>query len=69
MADEVLRGIAGSDFADVLFRAAAFARVGRDRSRGAERLDRGGGTANAGDGRAARGGGSRRTSPPAGVTL
>ena len=27
MADEVLRGIAGSDFADVLFRAAAFARV------------------------------------------
>lgn len=27
MVDEVLRGIAGSDFADVLFRAAAFARV------------------------------------------
>ena len=27
MADEVLRGIAGSDFADVLLRAAAFARV------------------------------------------
>jgi hypothetical protein len=27
MADAVLRGIAGSDFADVLFRAAAFARV------------------------------------------
>ncbi|MFT4289000.1 hypothetical protein [Nocardioides sp.] len=27
MADEVLRGIADSDFADVLFRAAAFARV------------------------------------------
>jgi hypothetical protein len=27
MIDEVLRGIAGSDFADVLFRAAAFARV------------------------------------------
>lgn len=27
MTDEVLRGIAGSDFADVLFRAAAFARV------------------------------------------
>ena len=27
MADEVLRGIAGSDFADVLFRASAFARV------------------------------------------
>ena len=35
MVDEVLRGIAGSDFADVLFRAAAFARVvatGRARS-------------------------------------
>jgi hypothetical protein len=33
MVDEVLRGIAGSDFADVLLRAAAFARVvafGRD---------------------------------------
>ena len=27
MVDEVLRGIAGSEFADVLFRAAAFARV------------------------------------------
>ena len=27
MVDQVLRGIAGSDFADVLFRAAAFARV------------------------------------------
>ncbi len=27
MVDEVLRGIAGGDFADVLFRAAAFARV------------------------------------------
>ena len=27
MVDEVLRGIAGSDFADVLFRAASFARV------------------------------------------
>jgi hypothetical protein len=27
MADQVLRGIAGGDFADVLFRAAAFARV------------------------------------------
>ena len=27
MVDEVLRGIAGSDFADVLFRASAFARV------------------------------------------
>ena len=27
MVDEVLRGIAGSDFADVLLRAAAFARV------------------------------------------
>ncbi len=27
MIDQVLRGIAGSDFADVLFRAAAFARV------------------------------------------
>ena len=27
MIDEVLRGIAVSDFADVLFRAAAFARV------------------------------------------
>ena len=27
MVDEVLRGIAGSDFADLLFRAAAFARV------------------------------------------
>jgi hypothetical protein len=27
MVDEVLRGIAGSDFADVLFRTAAFARV------------------------------------------
>ena len=27
MVDEVLRGITGSDFADVLFRAAAFARV------------------------------------------
>ena len=27
MIDEVLRGIAGSDFADVLLRAAAFARV------------------------------------------
>jgi hypothetical protein len=27
MVDEVLLGIAGSDFADVLFRAAAFARV------------------------------------------
>ncbi len=27
MVDEVLRGIAGSDFADVLFRGAAFARV------------------------------------------
>ena len=27
MVDEVLRGVAGSDFADVLFRAAAFARV------------------------------------------
>ncbi|MDH2414765.1 hypothetical protein [Nocardioides sp. CER19] len=27
MVDEVLRGIAGSDFADVLFRAAAFSRV------------------------------------------
>ena len=27
MIDEVLRGVAGSDFADVLFRAAAFARV------------------------------------------
>ena len=27
MIDQVLRGIAGSDFADVLFRAAAFARL------------------------------------------
>jgi predicted metal-dependent TIM-barrel fold hydrolase len=27
MVDEVLRGIAGGEFADVLFRAAAFARV------------------------------------------
>ena len=27
MVDQVLRGIAGSDFADVLLRAAAFARV------------------------------------------
>ncbi len=27
MVDQVLRGIAGSDFADILFRAAAFARV------------------------------------------
>ncbi len=27
MVDEVLRGIVGGDFADVLFRAAAFARV------------------------------------------
>ena len=27
MVDEVLRGVASSDFADVLFRAAAFARV------------------------------------------
>ena len=27
MVDQVLRGIAGGDFADVLFRAAAFARV------------------------------------------
>jgi hypothetical protein len=27
MVDEVLRGIAGGDFADVLFRASAFARV------------------------------------------
>ena len=37
MVDEVLRGIAGGDFADVLFRAAAFARVVADRARGARR--------------------------------
>ena len=33
MVDDVLRGIAVSDFADVLFRAAAFARVDRHRAR------------------------------------
>ena len=43
MVDQVLRGIAGSDFADVLLRAAAFARVvatGRARPAGVHRRPR-----------------------------
>ena len=55
MVDEVLRGIAGGDFADVLFRAAAFARVvatGRAATQ-ADQPRRG--RADAGAGRAARG--------------
>ena len=62
MVDEVLRGIAGSDFADVLFRGGRVRPRGRHRSRRARRLHRGGGTPDAGAGRAARGGRSRGTS-------
>ena len=48
MVDEVLRGIAGSDFADVLLRAAAFARVVATGRAALSGLHRGGGPPDAG---------------------
>ena len=59
MVDEVLRGIAGSDFADVLFRAAAFARVVATGRAALDDGQRARGAADAAAGRAARGGGPR----------
>ena len=68
MIDEVLRGIAASDFADVLFRAAAFARVVATGRAVAPRAHRGRGAADAAAGRAARGRRSRRARAPSVLT-
>ena len=68
MVDEVLRGIAGSDFADVLLRAAAFARVVATGRAATERPDRRRGAADAGALRAARGRRPRRARPRTGLS-
>ena len=69
MVDEVLRGIAGSDFADVLFRAAAFARVVATGRAALDDAHRGRGAADAGAGRAARGGRPRGAGARPGLRL
>ena len=69
MVDEVLRGIAGSDFADVLFRAAAFARVVATGRAALPTSHRRRGAPDAGAGRAARGRRSRRARSRARVRL